>query len=98
MGVAQSILGGSDIGVDAGNVLVAKGSFLVLSVNILEAAIKDVFFPPKGKPSRFRFLNFISAFLVIIAEIPSLLFVEVVTEGEKSFVYWPLGASWVFGK
>lgn len=100
LGAAQSLFGGNGVSVVDGNAIVAKGSFLVLSANIIEAAIKDVFFPSKGlhKPSTLRFLNGISALLVIVAEIPSLQFVEVATINEKSYVHWPLGAPWVIGK
>ena len=107
LGAVQSMtLGrGSDRSVHEANAHVSQGCFLVLSINILEAGFKDVFFPSRDSKKAvrsLRFLNGISALLLIIAERPSLPFIELTRGADKSYSYsyilWPLGGPWVFGK
>jgi hypothetical protein len=71
------------------------GSFIILSMNIAEASIKDVC-SKRGAPS-WSPVNAISGALLILAECPSLRTINMGTTGTNDFL-WTLGVPWIMGK
>jgi hypothetical protein len=70
---------------------VRLGSFVIMSVNIFEAAVKDVLSSKRGS---WRQVNAISGVLLILAELPNVDTIRLVDK-ERRQILWELGGLWI---